>query len=319
MKQRRLGSTGPEIAPIVLGGNVFGWTLDESGAFRQFERALERGFNAIDTADFYTAWIPGHHGGESETVIGDWIAKTHRRSELFLATKVGQKMGEGRSGLSARYIAQAVEDSLRRLRTDYIDLYQTHLDDPDTSLEETLGAFDKLIKAGKVRYIGASNYGGARLAEAMEISRGNSLTGFVSLQPKYNLLERNRFESELLPVVKRYGLGVIPYYSLAAGFLTGKYRRGDPAPQGARAKTVEKYLNDRGWGIVEELAAVAAEHNSKPGIVALAWLMSQPGVTAPIASATSDAQLEELFAAVELKLDITSIQRLKRVSAPEAA
>jgi aryl-alcohol dehydrogenase-like predicted oxidoreductase len=319
VQRRRLGSTGPEIAPIVLGGNVYGWTLDEAGAFRQFERALASGFNCIDTADIYTTWVPGHTGGESETIIGNWAAKTGRRNELFIATKVGQPMGEGKSGLSARYIAQAAEDSLRRLRTDYIDLYQTHIDDHQIPLEETLGAFDKLVKAGKVRYIGASNYGGARLAEAMEISRRNSLTSFVSLQPQYNLLERKGFEADLLPVVQQYKLGVIPYYSLAAGFLTGKYRRGNPPLEAARAKTVEKYRNERGWRIVEELAAVAAAHNSKPGIVALAWLLGQPGVTAPIASATRDSQLDELFAAVEIELDAESMQRLNQLSAPSAA
>ena len=236
MKRKRLGSTGPEIAPIVLGGNVYGWTLDQAGAFRQFERALASGFNCVDTADIYTAWIPGHTGGESETVIGNWVAKTRRRNELFIATKVGLSMGEGKSGLSASYIAQAAEDSLRRLRTDYIDLYQTHIDDHETPLEETLGAFDKLVKAGKVRYIGASNYNGERLAEAMEISHRNSLTSFISLQPQYNLLERKGFETDLFPVAQLHGLGVIPYYSLGAGFLTGKYRRGNPAPEGARGK-----------------------------------------------------------------------------------
>ena len=318
MQRRRLGSGGPEVAPIVLGGNVYGWTLDEAGAFRQFERALASGFNCIDTADIYTTWVPGHSGGESETIIGNWIAKTRRRNELFIATKVGSAMGEGKSGLGARYIAQAAEDSLRRLKTDYIDLYQTHIDDRDTPLEETLEAFNRLVKAGKVRYIGASNYDGARLAEAMEISRGSSLTGFISLQRKYNLLERQQFETELLPVVEQYQVGVIPYYSLGAGFLTGKYRRSDPTPEGARAKTVEKYRNERGWRIVEELSAVAADHHSKPGVVALAWLLNQSGVTAPIASATSDSQLEELFAAVELKLDTDSMQRLNRISAPQA-
>ena len=318
MQRRKLGTSGPEVAPIILGGNVYGWTLEEAGAFCQFDRALAMGFNCIDTADIYTAWIPGHVGGESETVIGNWIAKTHRRTEMFLATKVGFPMGEGKSGLSARYIAQAVEDSLKRLRTDYIDLYQTHTDDLETPLEETLEAFDKLVKSGKVRYIGASNYSAKRLAEAMEISHRNSVTSFISLQPQYNLLDRKVFETDYLPVVQQFGLGVIPYYSLGAGFLTGKYRRGDPAPEAARAKTVEKYRNNRGWTIVEELAAVAAEHNSKPGIVALAWLLRQPGVTAPIASATSDSQLEDLFAAAELELDVTSIERLNRVSAPDA-
>ena len=316
--KRRLGTNGPEIPPIVLGGNVYGWTLDEAGAFRQFDRALEAGFNCIDTADIYTNWIPGHKGGESETVIGNWLAKTGRRKDVLIASKVGFSMGEGKSGLSARYIEQAVDASLMRLQTDYIDLYQTHIDDPKIPIEETLHAFDKLVKAGKIRFCGASNYSAARLAEAMEISRRNSLVSFLSLQPKYNLLERQTFESELLPVVQKYGLGVISYYSLAAGFLTGKYRRGESATQAARAGTVEKYRNERGWAVIDVLTEVAAEYNSKPGIVALAWLLNQRGVTAPIASATSDVQLDDLLAAPKLEITDENIRRLNDITSAVA-
>jgi aryl-alcohol dehydrogenase-like predicted oxidoreductase len=315
---RRLGVNGPEIPPIVLGGNVYGWTLIEADAFRQFDRAMDAGFNCIDTADIYTNWIPGHKGGESETVIGNWLAKTRRREDVFIATKVGFSMGEGKSGLSARYIEQAVDASLQRLQTDYIDLYQTHIDDPDTPIEETLDAFNKLIKIGKIRFCGASNYSGERLTEAMEIGRRNSVAGFISLQPKYNLLERQAFERELLPVVQRYGLGVISYYSLAAGFLTGKYCRGEAATQAARAGTVEKYRNERGWAVIDVLTEVAAENNTKPGIVALAWLLRQPGVTATIASSTSDEQLDDLLAVPRLDLSQESIQRLNDITSAVA-
>jgi aryl-alcohol dehydrogenase-like predicted oxidoreductase len=303
----------------VLGGNVYGWTLDEAGSFNQFDRALSAGLSTIDTADMYSTWVPGHTGGESETIIGNWLRKTGRRKDVFIATKLGLPMGDGKSGLSRRYIAQEVEESLRRLQTDYIDLYQAHTDDPNTPLEDTLSAFDKLVKAGKVRYIGASNYSGERLAEALETSRKNSLPSYVSLQPHYNLVHRQKFETDQLPVVLKYKLGVIPYYSLASGFLTGKYRRGAAAVQSERAAGVEKYRNDRGYAVVDALTEIADQHRSKPGAVALAWLLSQPGITAPIASATSDAQLDDLIAAAELKLDEASIQRLNQVSAPVAA
>jgi aryl-alcohol dehydrogenase-like predicted oxidoreductase len=319
VQKRRLGANGPEIASIVLGGNVYGWTLDQAGSFNQFDRAVAAGLNCIDTADVYSKWVPGHTGGESETIIGEWLAKTGRRRDVFIASKLGLPLGEGKSGLSARYIAQAIDASLSRLQTDYIDLYQAHVDDHETPLEETLTAFDKLVKAGKVRYIGASNYTGARLAEAIEISRRNSLAKYISLQPHYNLMERQKFETDQLPVVQKYAVGVIPYYSLAAGFLTGKYRRDAAAPNSARAASVEKYRNERGYAVIDALSDVASRHNSKAGVVALAWLLAQPGITAPIASATSDAQLDDLIAAAELQLDRASIQRLSEVSAPVAA
>jgi aryl-alcohol dehydrogenase-like predicted oxidoreductase len=295
MQTRKLGHNGPEVPSICLGGNVYGWTVSESDSFHQFDRAVSSGLNFIDTADVYSRWAPGHNGGESETIIGKWFARSGRRKDVFLATKVGMEMGEGKKGLSASYIAEAVEDSLRRLQTDYIDLYQAHTDDASTPLEETLGAFDKLVKSGKVRHIGASNYSGARLAEAIETSRKNGLAEYISLQPHYNLVERQKFESDLQPVVLKYKVGVIPYFSLAAGFLTGKYRRGGEDSQSARAGMVKKYFNDHGYAVVDRLDDVAKAHNSTPARIALAWLLARPGITAPIASATSDKQLDDLI------------------------
>ena len=314
MQKRRLGHKGPEVPAICLGGNVYGWTLAESESLRQLDRAVEAGLTFLDTADIYSRWVPGHMGGESETILGNWFKQSGRRSEVLLATKVGIEMGEGKSGLGAQYIAQAVDDSLRRLQTDYIDLYQAHTDDEKTPLEETLDAFDRLVKAGKVRWIGASNYSGARLAAAIETSRKNGLAEYISLQPHYNLVERQAFETDLLPVVQRYALGVIPYFSLASGFLSGKYRAGGDTTGMARGFAVEKYRNERGYAVVEVLEEVAHSHRSTPARVALAWLLAQPGVTAPIASATNDRQLDDLIAAASLHLDAASMQMLSQVS-----
>ncbi|HWE83690.1 MAG TPA: aldo/keto reductase [Terracidiphilus sp.] len=319
MELRNLGSSDLRVPPICLGGNVFGWTLSEADSFHQFDRAVGAGLNFIDTADVYSRWAQGHKGGESETILGKWFANSGRRKDVILATKVGMDMGEGKKGLSARYIAQAVEASLRRLQTDYIDLYQAHTDDQETPLDETLGAFDELVKAGKVRAIGASNYTGARLAEAMETSRRNGLAAYVSLQPQYNLVERQPFESDLLPVVKKYKVGVIPYYSLASGFLTGKYQPGSDVSQAARGGSVKKYMNERGFAVIAALEEIANANNATPAQVALAWLLAKPGVTAPIASATSDRQLHDLIAAAELRLDRASVERLDEVSAGVAA
>jgi aryl-alcohol dehydrogenase-like predicted oxidoreductase len=319
MQTRKLGHNGPEVPIICLGGNVFGWTVSEPDSLNQLDHAVSSGLTFIDTADVYSRWAPGHHGGESETILGKWFARSGRRKDVILATKVGMEMGEGKKGLSARYIAQAVDDSLRRLQTDYIDLYQAHTDDPDTPLEETLGAFDKLVKAGKVRSIGASNYSDARLAAAIETSRKNSLAEYVSLQPHYNLVERQTFESDLLPVVQKYQIGVIPYFSLAAGFLTGKYRRDAQDSQSPRAAGLKKYFNNRGYDVVDALIDIATQHNATPSQVALAWLLAQPGITAPIASATSDKHLDDLVAAANLKLDQASIQHLNEASAPVPA
>jgi aryl-alcohol dehydrogenase-like predicted oxidoreductase len=318
MEKRRLGVDGPEVPVICLGGNVYGWTLPEADAFRQFDQALDLGLNFIDTADVYSRWAPGHQGGESETIIGNWLAKSSKRKNVILATKVGMDMGEGRKGLKPAYICQAVEASLRRLQTDYIDLYQAHQDDQETPLEETLKTFDDLVKAGKVRYIGASNYTGKRLAEAMETSRSNGLTSYVSLQPHYNLVEREQFESDLLPVVQKYELGVIPYFSLASGFLSGKYRGKQDAEKAARGGMVQKYMNDWGFGVIAALEEVAQANNSTPARVALAWLIAQPGITAPIASATSDKQLNDLAEAAKLHLDPQSIEKLTESTTKKA-
>lgn len=319
MQTRKLGADGPEVPVVCLGGNVYGWTLPEADAFRQFDQALDLGLNFIDTADVYSRWAPGHRGGESETIIGKWFAQSGRRKEIILATKVGMDMGEGRKGLKPAYIRQAVEASLRRLQTDYIDLYQAHADDPDTPLEDTLRAFDDLVKAGKVRAIGASNYTGARLTEALETSRKNNLASYVSLQPHYNLVERDKFETDLLPVVQKYQLGVIPYFSLAAGFLSGKYRSKQDAEKAARGAMVQKYMNDWGFGVIAALNEVAKAHSATPARVALAWLIAQPGITAPIASATNDQQLIDLAEAAKLKLDQGSIEKLNEASASKAA
>jgi aryl-alcohol dehydrogenase-like predicted oxidoreductase len=318
MERVKLGKSELEVPVLCLGGNVYGWTLPEADSLRQLDAALEAGLNFIDTADVYSRWMPGHTGGESEAIIGKWLATGNKRSNVIVATKVGLEMGEGKKGLSAAYIEQAVEASLRRLQTDYIDLYQAHKDDPETPLEETLAAFDKLVRQGKVRHVGASNYTGARLAEALQTSKDNGLVSYVSIQPLYNLVSREDFERDLLPVVQAHTLGVIPYYSLAAGFLTGKYRSKKDAEGKARGGSVSKFLNDWGWGVLRALDEIAEAHHSTPARVALAWLMVQPGVTAPIASATSDQQLTDLIEATRLTLDHASIEKLNAVSVSTA-
>ena len=315
MEKRKLGSAGPEVPMICLGGNVFGWTVPEAEAFRLLDAALDAGLNFVDTADVYSSWAAGNKGGESESILGKWFARSDKRKDVILATKVGLEMGEGKKGLKAAYIRQAVEDSLQRLQTDYIDLYQAHKDDPETPLQETLAAFDALVKQGKVRFIGASNYSGARLAEALETSRKHGLASYISLQPHYNLMERSAFETELLPVVEKYQIGAIPYYSLAGGFLTGKYRSQKDTEKAVRGATVRKYLSERGFGVVAALDEVAHAHGSTPARVALAWLLARPGITAPIASATNEKQLADLAAATTLRLDAESIQKLNSASA----
>ena len=298
----------------MLGGNVFGWTIDQPTSFKILDAFAGAGLNFIDTADIYSTWVAGHTGGESETIIGNWLKQSGKRSKIVLATKVGMQMPAGK-GLKKDYIVKAAEDSLRRLQTDHIDLYQSHEDDPATPLEETLGAYAQLIKEGKVRAIGASNYSAERLAEALKISKEHGLPSYQSLQPKYNLCERADYESHLEPLILKEQLGVIPYYALAAGFLTGKYRSESDLGKSPRGGGVKKYLNERGFRILAALDEVAGAHHSTPGKVALAWLIARPGITAPIASATSLEQLHDLVDATNLELDSVSIEALNKASA----
>ena len=315
MDYRTLGRSPLKVSPVCLGGNVFGWTVDEPTSFSILDAWLDAGFNFIDTADVYSRWAPGHAGGESESIIGKWLKASGKRDRVILATKVGMDMGDGRIGLQPAYIRRAVEDSLRRLHTDHIDLYQAHQDDEATPLEATLEAFGALVKDGKVRVIGASNYTAPRLKEALEISRRLGLPRYESLQPLYNLYDRAAFEKELEPLCREQGVGVINFYALAAGFLTGKYRKPADASKSPRgANTVGKYLNDRGQRILAALDTVAARTRSKPGQVAIAWLLAQPGVTAPIASASSLSQLAELESALRIKVSADDISLLDQAS-----
>jgi aryl-alcohol dehydrogenase-like predicted oxidoreductase len=317
MEMRKLGNSELQVSPIMLGGNVFGWTADEATSFRVLDRFLDRGFNFIDTADVYSAWVPGHSGGESEEVIGRWCARSGKREDVVLATKVGLEV-RGSKGLSKDHILRSAEESLRRLQTDYIDLYQSHRDDSDTNFEETLAAYAQLIQEGKVRAIGASNYNAERLNQVMEVSKNGGLPAYCSLQPLYNLYDREGYEANLEPVVKAWNLGVVPYYSLAAGFLTGKYRSEADLQNRARGTTVQKYLNERGLRILAALDNVAGEYGSSPAAVAIAWLIARPTVTAPIVSATSTEQLETILGAAELKLSQKSIVYLDAESAVQS-
>ncbi len=314
MQKRALGHSGLEIAPLVFGGNVFGWTVDETTSFSLLDAFVAAGFNCIDTADVYSNFVPGNKGGESETIIGRWLRARGKRDDVVIATKVGSRMAADREGLSKHYILQAVEDSLARLQTDYIDLYQAHRDDAQTPLEETLGAFDSLLKSGKVRAIGASNYTGARLTEALGL-RANGLPSYQTLQPLYNLYDRHGYETDLEPVCTANGIGVIPYFSLASGFLTGKYRSKEDLAKSKRGSMVASKLDARGMKILAALDEVSAELQSTPTRVALAWLLARPSITAPIASATSPRQIEELFAATRLDLSASAVERLNRASA----
>lgn len=315
MEKRKLGQSAITVAPLMFGGNVFGWTLDAAASFQMLDAFTAAGFDFIDTADVYSRFIPGNQGGESEVILGKWMKARGNRDRVILATKAGMDMGEGREGLSKAYLFKAVEDSLRRLQTDYIDLYQAHVDDPKTPLEETLGAFAELIRQGKVRVIGASNYSAERLDAALAVSNRLGLPAYQSLQPLYNLIDRTAYEAELQPLCKAKGLGVIPYFALASGFLTGKYRSEADFANSSRGAFVKHHLNDRGLRILNALDQVAEGFNATPGMVALAWLMAQPTVTAPIASATSLAQLDELVRATQLKLDRQTMEQLDRASA----
>jgi aryl-alcohol dehydrogenase-like predicted oxidoreductase len=318
MQLKPLGRSGLQVSPLAFGGNVFGWTVDEAMSFRLLDAWLDAGFNFVDTADVYSAWAPGHVGGESETIIGKWLRQSGKRERIVLATKVGKPMGEGKKGLRAAYIKEAVDASLKRLQTDHIDLYQSHDDDTGTPLEESLGAFADLIRAGKVRAIGASNYTAPRLAEALDVSERAGLPRYESLQPLYNLYDRKVYEEALEPLCLERGVGVINFYALAAGFLTGKYRTADDASKSKRgASTTGKYLNPRGLRILAALDAAAQAHGATPGQVAIAWQIARPSITAPIASATSLEQLDELRKAATLKLDAQTIAGLDAASAED--
>jgi len=310
MNRRPLGRSGLDIAPLMLGGNVFGWTADQATSFDVLDAFVGAGCNAIDTADVYSVWVPGHQGGESETIIGRWLTQRGRRDDVVIATKCGGEIAPGRRGLAGRYIEQAVDDSLRRLKTDYIDLYQSHYPDPDTPIEETLAAHGRLIAQGKVRAIGASNYTGIGLRVALEAANGTTRPRYECLQPHYNLYERATYERDLEPVVIQHGIGVIPYFALASGFLTGKYRSKTDLAASARGASASKYLNERGLRILAALDVVAARHAATPAQVALAWLIARPSVTAPIASATSRSQVQELVGATSLVLDADDIEQL---------
>jgi aryl-alcohol dehydrogenase-like predicted oxidoreductase len=314
MLKRPLGRSGILVSPLAFGGNVFGWTVDQPTSFALLDAFVDGGFDLIDTADIYTRWVPGHAGGESETIIGAWLKRSGKRRQVVLATKVGSEMrGEGK-GLSSAYIVGAVERSLQRLQTDHIDLYQAHVDDPETSQDESLSAFDALIRQGKVRAIGASNFSGARLSSALEISGAKAIARYETLQPHYNLYERAAFEADQEPVCRRHGIGVIPYFALAKGFLTGKYRSEKDLGKSVRGAGVKDYLNPRGMRILAALDATAHRLQAAPAAVALAWLISRPTVAAPIASATSIAQLNELMKVARLPLDRLAIEDLDRAS-----
>ena len=314
MKKRKLGDSGLEVFPLAFGGNVFGWTADETMSFRLLDAFVAEGFNLIDTADVYARWVQGLEGGESETIIGKWLKRSGKRQSVIIATKVGKEMGPDKKGLSRSYIFQAVEESLRRLQTDYIDLYQSHEDDTQTPLEETLDAFDRLIQEGKVRAIGASNFSAKRLSEALQVSEQNGYPHYQSLQPLFNLYDRADYEKDLEPLCRAKGLAVINFFPLASGFLTGKYRSEADLADRARADIVKKYLNERGYRILKALDRVAQQHNVTPAQAALAWLISQPTITAPIASASNLEQLNQLIQAATLELDPSSIALLNQAS-----
>jgi aryl-alcohol dehydrogenase-like predicted oxidoreductase len=313
MQKRRIGNSELQVAPLMFGGNVFGWTADEATSFAILDAFVDAGLNFIDTADVYAAWVPGNQGGESETILGKWFRRSGKRDQIVLATKVAKH--PQRKGLSAGNIQAAVEDSLRRLQTDYIDVYFSHEDALDTPLAETLGAYQRLIEAGKVRVVGASNYSGARIREALAVSRQHGLPEYQIIQPEYNLYDREAYETDLEPVVLAEHLSSVVYYSLASGFLSGKYRSPADLIKSARGSGVEKYLNERGARILTALDTVADQHGSTPATVALAWLIARPSVTAPIASATSVQQLESLAAAVHLMLTGADMRLLDDASA----
>ncbi len=315
MDKRRLGNSALEVAPLMFGGNIFGWTVDEPTSFKLLDAFMDAGFNFIDTANSYSRWVEGHPGGESETILGKWMKTRGNRNQVILATKVASEMGPGEKGLAKAQILKQVENSLQRLQTHVIDLYQSHHDDPNAPIEETLGAYSQLVKEGKVRVIGASNFSPDRLSESLKVSVQMGYPRYESLQPHYNLYERIDFESKLEPLCLKEKVGVIPYFSLAAGFLTGKYRSESDASKSLRGPgIVKKYLNERGLRILKALDETAQNLQSKPGTVALAWLLARRSITAPIVSATTLEQLKEMVESTRLKLEPSVIIRLDEAS-----
>jgi aryl-alcohol dehydrogenase-like predicted oxidoreductase len=316
MKTKKLGNSGLEVSTLCFGGNVFGWTADEATSFKLLDAYTEAGGNFIDTADVYSRWVPGNHGGESETIIGKWMKDRGMRKKIVLATKVGMDMGPKKQGLSRDYIISAVEASLKRLQTDVIDLYISHKEDENTPADEVSETYGMLIKHGKIRVCGASNYSAKRLRKSIEISHRNTSPAYQSLQPLYNLYDRSQFENDLQPICEEFGLGVTPYFALASGFLTGKYRSESDLAKSVRGPRMTNYMNERGFKILEALDRVSQEHRTTPSVVALAWLMDRPIVSSAIASARTVEQLKELISATSLKLDPPSLTLLDRVSAP---
>ena len=316
MQKRKLGRTDLSVAPLVFGGNVFGWTADQKTSFALLDRFSAAGLDAIDTADVYSAWAPGNKGGESETIVGEWLRARGKRSQTVVITKVGSPMGPGKKGLKARYIEEAAEASLRRLQVETIDLYLSHWPDPETPHEETLGAHAKLKAAGKIRWFGASNYNAEQMRAALDAAEANGLPRYEALQPEYNLYDRASYDGPLRDLCMSEEIGVITYFSLAKGFLSGKYRSEADLGQSPRGGGVKAYLNPRGFDILAALDDIAAAHGAKPAEVALAWLIQRPGVTAPIASATSLGQLESLIRATELTLGAGEVAALDAASAP---
>jgi aryl-alcohol dehydrogenase-like predicted oxidoreductase len=315
LTNRKLGSSGLDIAPLVFGGNVFGWTADEATSFALLDAFVDAGFDAIDTADAYSRWVPGHSGGESETIIGKWLKARGRRDDVKILTKVGSDMGQGHNDLSPAWIEKAVEASLRRLQTDYIDLYQTHWPDPKTPQDETLRALDKLVQAGKVRAIGTSNHSAEQVSEALDISQREGLAAYATIQPHYNLYSRDTFEGGLQDLAVKKGLGVITYFSLESGFLTGKYKTVDQIAGTKREGMLKDKFDERGVRILAVLDAVAQKNEATSAQVALAWLLAQPGVTAPIVSATSTDQLADTLKAATLMLSDEDLAELTEASA----
>jgi aryl-alcohol dehydrogenase-like predicted oxidoreductase len=316
MQKRRLGRSELDVSVLCFGGNVFGWTTDQAASFAVLDAFVEAGGNFVDSADVYSRWVPGNTGGESEVILGEWMKARGNRAGIVLATKLGSPMGEGKQGLSKTYMTQAIDDSLKRLQTDYIDLYQAHRDDQTTPLEETMAAFDELVKAGKVRAIGASNFTAARLAEANAVAAKGGWARYESIQPPYHLLRRADYEAELEPLCQKDEIGVITYSSLASGFLTGKYQPGAALPASGRASGVQQnFMNEKGWAVLSAVESVAERLGATPAQVVLAWIAERPGMTGPIASATTPEQLKELVAGVALKLDDDATATLEKASA----